>query len=352
MTIVCVQPQDDPLWHTLVTRAGSSVFHSPEWLRVLAQTYQFDIKAYVLVDPEGEPQAGIPFCEVSDVWRNRVLSLPFSDYCDPLVPQADHWQDLISYFNAAGYYLNLRCLHNQMPLTDEQFEVVKQAKWHGLDLQPDLSDLWDGFESSAQRAVKKAQKSGVVIRRAEQKSDLRAFFEMHLSLRKNKYRLLAQPYSFFEAIWHQFIEAQKGTLLVADHEGEVIAGILFLEWQNTLYYKFNASKANHLNVRPTDLLIWEGVQYGKAKGYTYLDFGLSDWDQEGLLRFKRKFATEEKTISFLQSCHLSREKRSTAAPVDEAGHKLLPQLTDLFTTEHVPDSVTEKAGELLYRFFA
>ena len=30
---------------------------------------------------------------------------------------------------------------------------------------------------------------------------------------------------------------------------------------------------------------------------------------------------------------------------------LLPHLTDLFTDRSVPDSVTEKAGDLLYRFF-
>jgi hypothetical protein len=24
----------------------------------------------------------------------------------------------------------------------------------------------------------------------------------------------------------------------------------------------------------------EGIQHGKAKGYTHLDFGLSDWDQD------------------------------------------------------------------------
>lgn len=42
--------------------------------------------------------------------------------------------------------------------------------------------------------------------------------------------------------------------------------------------------------------MWQGIQYGKAKGYTHLDFGLSDWDQEGLVRYKRKFATTDLSI--------------------------------------------------------
>lgn len=88
------------------------------------------------------------------------------------------------------------------------------------------------------------------------------------------------------------------------------------------------------------------MNYGKSKDYEYLDFGLSDWDQEGLLRYKRKFATEEKTISFLrynpEIFQSLREKQMRS---------LLPQLTDLFVDEAVPDRVTEKAGEVLYQFF-
>jgi hypothetical protein len=31
--------------------------------------------------------------------------------------------------------------------------------------------------------------------------------------------------------------------------------------------------------------------------------------------------------------------------------ELLPKLTALFTDQTVPDSITEKAGDILYRFF-
>jgi lipid II:glycine glycyltransferase (peptidoglycan interpeptide bridge formation enzyme) len=111
---------------------------------------------------------------------------------------------------------------------------------------------------------------------------------------------LAQPYRCFENIWSYIIEQQAGVLLVAVYQGNIIRGVLFLEWKDGLYYNFNASAPTHLSLRPNDLLIWEGIQYGRVKGYTHLDFGLSDWDQEGLVRYKRKFASEEKTIFFLR----------------------------------------------------
>ena len=139
---------------------------------------------------------------------------------------------------------------------------------------------------------------------------------------------------------------ENGILMLAVHEGEIVGGVLFLEWQNKLYYKFNASNPDRALFRPNDLIVWEGIQHGRSKGYNYLDFGVSDWDQEGLLQYKRKFATDEKTISFLrympQAEPSSQEKQVRA---------LLPQLTDLFVNETVSDQVTEKAGDILYQFF-
>ncbi|MCK5565187.1 MAG: hypothetical protein KAJ07_08060, partial [Planctomycetes bacterium] len=86
--------------------------------------------------------------------------------------------------------------------------------------------------------------------------------------------------------------------------------------------------------------------HGKAQGYDYLDFGLSDWDQEGLVRYKRKFASEEKTIFFLRYL-----PDGVPAEQEKQLRSLFSQLTDLFTDETVPDDVTEKAGNVLYRFF-
>ncbi len=129
---------------------------------------------------------------------------------------------------------------------------------------------------------------------------MRQFFDMHLSIRKYKYQLLAQPYRFFEKIWQHLIQSGHGSLVTIHHGEEVISGAIFLRWQGKCYYKFGASKREFLSLRPNDLLIWSGIEYAKASGDSYFDLGLSDWDQDGLIAFKRKFATDEKTISFLE----------------------------------------------------
>jgi CelD/BcsL family acetyltransferase involved in cellulose biosynthesis len=345
MHLTSVDPRSDPLWKRLIEETGSSVFQSPEWLQVLTDTYGFELSAHVLVDDTGAPRAGMPFCRIRDILGSRIVTLPFSDYCDPFARSPDQWNQLIEPLTLENAPLIARCLHNPLPLADPRFALVKQAKWHALKLTADPEEIWRSLDGSARRAVQKAQREGITVQAAQTERELRAFFDMHIRIRKYKYRLLAQPYRMFENIWRVFIEKGKGVLLLAMHSGQIIGGVLFLEWKDTLYYKFNASAPADLAHRPNDLLIWEGIQYGKAKGYAHLDFGLSDIDQPGLLQYKRKFASQEQTISFLRSNgDLTQQQKQLRT--------LLGQLTELLTDALLPDPATERAGDILYQYFA
>jgi CelD/BcsL family acetyltransferase involved in cellulose biosynthesis len=346
LNVVCVDPRTDLLWGKLLEQAPSGVFHSPDWIQVLTDTYGWEAHAYVILSDNGEPCAGIPFCRIADMLGERIVALPFSDYCDPLVNDANGWRMLIDQLLPEHRPITVRCLHNNLPLGDERFSLFKEAKWHGLDLRPELDALWSAMHESTHRAIRKSQRAGLVVRPAQSEDELRAFFDMHLKIRKYKYGLLAQPYTFFQNIWRRFVETEQGFLLLALCENKIVAGDFFLMFKDTLYYKFNASLPGDLSHRPNDLLIWEGIQRGKNQGLKLLDFGLSDIDQEGLIRYKRKFGTQEKTISFLRH-----EPNGGPTPAEKEMRALLGKLTTRFTDQLVPDLVTERAGEDLYRLF-
>ncbi len=341
-----VDPLTDPRWNALIDRYTASLFHSPLWINVLRQTYDMDVVANVFFDDDGRALAGMHFCEISDIRGERVVSLPFSDYCDPLVTSAEQWSLLREPLIGSGHPINMRCLRNDFPLQDSAFGQPKRARWHGIDLQVSPEEQWSRIESSARRAIRKAEKTGLIVRLAESEADVRSFFNLHLGIRKYKYRLLAQPYRFFQNIARIFSEAGQFALMLAEVDGEAVGSVMYLGWGSTLYYKFSASSAQHLEYRPTDLLIWEGMKFASEHGYTFLDLGLSDWDQDGLVRYKRKFATEEGTITFLH--------HAVERPVSRADHevpKLLRLFTDLLTEPSVPDEITERAGDSVYRFF-
>lgn len=346
LTVGSIDPIEDPRWQRLVERHGASVFLSPDWLRVLSDTYGWDVRACVVFDLDGEPLAGVPYCRIADIISQRVVCLPFSDYCDPLVADPEHWHAIVDHLSAWGDPIDVRCLDSTLPLEDERFTLFKRARWHGIDLRRDPDTIWRSLSNSARWSSRKADHDGVETHIAQGKDGLRAFFDLHLRVRKYKHRLLAQPYEFFENIWREFVERGRGAIMLATHGDTVIGGVCYLEWGDTLYYKFNASDPACLVYRPNDRMIWEGIQYGQQRGLSVFDFGLTDWDHEGLLFFKRKFASVEKTISYLR-----RAQESGPSDHERQLRTLLAQLTGYFVDETVPDRITELAGRSLYRFF-
>lgn len=345
--IATIRPHIDAEWLQLLDAYDADLFHSPEWIDVLIKTYGFDIKANILIDPAQGVVAGLPFVSISDIYGSRNSSLPFCDFFDPLVQTKEQWDLLVEGILSEGVLYKIRPLHQPIPLVDERFQITNRARWHGLNLAPEPDNLWAGMHNSVRTGVRKATKNDVEVCAAETEADLRLFYDMHLGIRKNKYRMVAQPFEFFLNIWKRFLLTGNGKLMLAYHQNNVIAGMMFLRYRNTLYYKFSASVPARLSVNPNELLMWTGIQYAKECGCTYLDFGLSGWDQDGLNFFKRKFAKDEKAITFLQySPHGAHSQSSNGFKT------LLPHLTDLFTDESVPNDVTEKAGALLYKYFA
>jgi CelD/BcsL family acetyltransferase involved in cellulose biosynthesis len=341
-----IDPIEDPRWRELLSRHRSSLFHAPAWIRALRDTYGFEVRADLLIDATGRPASGIVYSPVQDVMDPRIVSLPFSDYCDPILEGPEAWPLLAGPLLDQGRRIQLRWLHTTAALADDHFAVTGRARWHQVDVESDPDRMWQSLDGSARRAVRKARQQGVTVSVAQDERDLRSFFELHLRVRKRKYGLLAQPYRFFGALWEGFLQADDGMLLLARHRGTVIGGVLFLGWGDTLYYKFNASDPQHLDARPNDLIVWESLLYAAEHGYRFLDFGLSAWDQEGLVRFKRKYATDERVIHLLR--HSPTEGPSRG---DIELRALFDRLTGVFVGDQVPDHITEEAGDALYRYF-
>ena len=347
MKTTWISPEEDPRWRALLERYHSDVFHSPEWMRALRVTYGFEIRALLAIDDAGQPLAGVPIARICDGRGERLISLPFSDFCDPLLDSQQAWTRLADELLDLGLPIRFRLLHNPLPLSDTRFDAYGEARWHGLALDQEGGQeaIFERFDKDARTGIRRAESSGVRIETVTDTDGLRAFHNLHVGVRKRKYRLLAQPYSFFEALWDEFLAKDQGVLLLAYREDELLAGTLYLTWRDTLYYKFNASAGVVPNYRPNELLMWHGIQYGIERGLRCLDFGLSDADQEGLLRYKRKYSPREETIKFLRS------RAPAQQPKADAISSTLGRLTELFTEPGVPDSVSADAGALLYRFF-
>jgi len=338
-----VDPTVDERWDGLARNRGS-LFTSPCWLRAMRDTYGFTYHAAIEVS-DGAATAGLAWCEVDDLRGQRIVGLPFCDYADPVFSQSSDWCVLSAGLDTS-VPLRFRTRDIDMAAVDSRFRATARTAWHGIDISRSPDEMWQSLDESAKRAIRKAQKSGIEIRAAETVDDLRSFYAMHSRVRREKYGLLAQPFALITHAFSGFDSGGDALLLIASIDGVDIASTFYLRWGDTLYYKFNASSADGLAVRPNDLLVWTGMMRGHELGLSRLDFGQSDLDQPGLLRYKEKFATEVGTITTYV-----REPDGWQDNYAQAAGETLSGLTQLLTRDGVPDWLYEQAGELLYRNF-
>lgn len=345
-TVVDVDPLVDVNWSRLVTGRSTDVFQSPAWLTALSETYGFEPRAKLILAGD-TPTAGVAYVDLEGFGRPRRRIIPFSDFCDPIAPDEVSWSVLSDHLRAGDRPVTIRCRRAKWPRLDESFEFRSRAAWHRADLTRETEMAWASLDPSARRAIRRASKEGVTVTQAEGLSDVRSFYELHLKVRRGKYGLLAQPFAFFEHLWDQFLSKGSGELLLAVSDDAVVGGVLFLDWGDTCYYKFNASDPEMLAVRPNDLVMWTGMQSAAERGRQWLDFGVSDLDQPGLIRYKEKYATE---TGYVDTMVCDTAVSAPASEQEAAG--LLPALTQLLVQAGVPAEVTERGGELLYRYFA
>ncbi len=122
--------------------------------------------------------------------------------------------------------------------------------------------------------------------------------------------------------------------------------MVFIFWKDACYYKFSASDTEYLHLKPNNLLLWRGIQEAKERGFRLLDLGRSPVGQSGLIAYKKAFgASAEDLYAVTFSCAKEQPQRT------DRFKGVLSELTRLFVQPSVPDSITEQAGALLYRFF-
>ncbi len=342
--IEVMDPLRDRRWAELAERRGGGLFQSVPWAAAVAEAYGFGMEAAVVMEG-GRPVAGVLYSVLDDCVGKRVVSLPFTDVCDPFAGSGREMGELLAHLQGFGVPVHLRAMECEAAKS-AGVAVAKRARWHRLRVES-AEGVWQGMAPAMRRGVRKAEREGVTVAPLEGPDACERFLALHAGVRKRKYRLLAQPRAFFEAIRGQFEPLGGWLPLGAFHEGRLIAATLYLRWGNVLYYKFNASAEAGLAMRPNNLLVWEGAKMAAALGCGVMDLGPSDDDQPGLIRFKQDSGAEAGEVQFL--------RWTPPGWSDGRGpgvKRLLGELTGLLTEAGVPDEISVRAGALLYRYFA
>ena len=292
-----VNPLADNNWEAMITmHPDATVFHSTAWARVLADTYGHR-PCYAHMSLNGNLQALVPIMEVKSILtRARGVCLPFSDYCAPL---------LFSSF--AGELLTQKLQQIARERRWSYFEIRSQSAipaaasesyyGHFLDLKIGRDALISNFSSSVQRAVRKAERSGLSVRIQSGEDAMATFYKLHVRTRR-RHGVPPQPRSFFLNIQRHLIAAGHGFIVIVEVQKRALAAAIFFKFGRHAIYKFGASDERLQELRANNLAMSEGIKNLADAGAQTLHFGRTEKENEGLRRFKLSWGATEEEIRY------------------------------------------------------
>jgi len=338
-----IDPLADPRWAKFVeSHPRASVFHTPGWLGALRRTYGYEAVAYTTTPPGRELTNGVVLCRVSShITGRRMVSLPFSDHCEPLVNRAEDLEGLLNSLEIdrrrdGWKYVELRP-RTTFEGSPAGMEPAQYFYLHTLDLSLDLKGIFHRFhENSTQRKVRRAEREGLAYAEGRSEALLEQFYRLLVRTRQ-RHQWPPQPRDWFRNLVDCL--GDKAKIRVASKEGRPLASILTLSFKDVLVYKYGCSDERFHNLGPVHFLFWQTIRDGKSSGARSFDLGRSDSDNPGLITFKDRWGATRSHLTYWrsQSC-----PASAAFPV--WGIKLARNVVG-----RIPDTLLIAAGKLLYR---
>lgn len=285
-------------------QATETFYFRQEWLDLIAQLYGYTVIPLTTKNAAGEYSGFLPLCDMhSPLTGRRLVALPFSDFTPLLAKDESSAHDLIDQAlrlarQHRAKYLELRSGTNAvLAKRPELVEENLYVSWQ-LPLAADAGAAWSALRKPVQRQIKKSQGSGVQVRIAENREDMLHFYRLHLQTRSKKHGMPAQPRRFFFDLWDAFAANDAMQLLLAEHEGNVIASMVLFASGSTVRYAYGASDEQSLRLAPNNLLMWKAITWGCSRGYKTLDMGRTSCDNEGLMEFKRRWGAVQQPLPY------------------------------------------------------
>jgi lipid II:glycine glycyltransferase (peptidoglycan interpeptide bridge formation enzyme) len=341
MQVYTADPLLDNRWVEFVDRhPRASAFHQRGWLEALARTYGYT-PLVLTTAPPGKPLLnGIVLCRVSSwITGTRLVSLPFSDHCEPLLNDSSESLAFTNWLRAncdrhQWSYVELRPLIQPL---DENHGLLPSHSYcfHVLDTTPGREQIFRGLhKDSIQRKILRAEREGVSYEagRSERLTD--EFYRLLLITRR-RHHGLPQPRAWFRNL--SDCMGDRTQIRVARKNDRAIAAILTLRHGSSVIYKYGCSDARFHGLGGMPFLFWRLIEESKASEAKEIDFGRSDLDNTGLIGFKDKLSATKRVLTYYR---YPTSAKKTNLWKSRAVRQLVPLL---------PDTVLPIAGGILYR---
>lgn len=297
-----IDPLHDPRWKAfLEIRKDASLFHRVEWLQALKSCYGYEPRVLSLT-PEGEPLTNaLLFCQVrSPLTGRRLVSVPFSDHCEPLVNGAEELRQLLEGLServdrGQWKYFEFRSIAS-VPDSTNAFAISNEYYLHRLDLRHSEEKLFHGFhKNSVQRKLRRAERESLRYEEGSSEVLLKHFYNLLIMTRRRQ-GVPPQPSKWFRSLISSMGQSLK--IRVALKGETPVASILTISDKRTMVYKYGCSDPRFANLGGTPLLFWRAIQEARAKGMEEFDMGRSETSNEGLIRFKEHWGAKRIALNY------------------------------------------------------
>ena len=158
-----------------------------------------------------------------------------------------------------------------------------------LFLENSVKENLAKFKSSHRTAVRKAEKSGIIIRQTEDYENFYKILKKNLSIRHD----VSPTHSLSELLYLKELFPNKINLFGAYLKNEMIAGVINFVVNDRIVLAFYIShKKQYQELRPINLLFYKIFDWAICNNFKVFDFGIFTVHEKpnmGLARFKENF---------------------------------------------------------------
>jgi len=307
-----LSPEDDNRWDTFVSAHPLGlVYHLSAWKRVLEDTFpHIQGRFLAMRDAEtDEIQAGLPVYAVKSwLLGNRIVSIPFASFCDPLISKPEDFQLLLAQIHDFATRSRSRKIEIRSMRTAEQCSpsilgCSTQFKHHYLNLDTKIDSLYASFaKSSVCQKVNRALRAGVVVEERLDEESVRICHSILVDTRR-RLSLPPMPFRFFESMRRR-LGRDHLKIFLARHEGRYVACHVVLSFKDLWISEYSGNSDSAIN-GVNQLLYWETIRRAHASGARRFSFGRTAATNNGLLEYKRRWATVEEDLVYFNGVSAS-----------------------------------------------
>ena len=187
-------------------------------------------------------------------------------------------------------------------------QTVQPRRTIVIDLRPDEEAILGQMKSKWRYNVRLASRKGVTVRQGSGE-DLATYYRLMQETSERDGFAIHVP-EYYETAFRLFEPSGRVVLLLAEYQGEPLAGLMAFAFGSQAIFMYGASSDRERNRMPNHLLQWEAMRWAKGRGCEAYDlWGIPDVEPgspsaslSGVERFKAGFGGEERRYAGAFDC--------------------------------------------------